>query len=112
MKDINNLNSYLENEYVPVTFSDMLMQYMRDKQLGSKEIYQRCYVDRKLLHKILNNPEYHPSKKTAFALCVALRLTFMESVEFIAAANYTLRIYDLDTINEFLFAFQFPCMGE
>ena len=64
----------------------------------------------------------------AFALCVALRLTYMESVEFIAAANYTFsnrhrydlifkyvlenRIYDLDTSDEFLFAFQFPCMGE
>lgn len=101
---------------------------MRERNLTSRDIYTRSFIDRKLLHKILNNEEYHPAKRTAFALCIALRLTYFESEEFIMKANYSFsnskrydlifayalqnQIYEMDTINEFLSYYHLPCFGE
>lgn len=127
-KRIDSVTNYLDASYDGETFSDMLIRYMHEKSLTSREIYKRSYIDRKLLNKILNDSEYHPSKKTAFALCIALRLSYWESTVFLQKANYSFtntkrydlifayilqnRIYDIDTINMFLDYYHFPCLGE
>lgn len=125
---IRDIFGYLKNEYENDSFSDALIEYMRVKNLTSKDIYERSYIDRKLLNKIINNPEYHPSKKTTFNLCIALRLSYEESCEFLKKANYTFsknskydliyayalksREYSIDEINMVLNYFGFPCIGE
>lgn len=119
---------YLKIEYEDDSFSDLLEEYMRSKKLTSRDIYKRSYIDRKLLNKILNNPDYHPSKRTTFNLCIALQLTFDEACAFIKKANYTFsknskydliyayvlekEVYDIDEINELLNYFGFPCIGD
>ena len=76
----------------------------------------------------MSRENYHPSKQTAFALCVALHLSYEESKDLIRLANYSFstnnrydlifsyilkeRIYDMDTINEFLDYYGYPCLGE
>ena len=126
--DINDIKEYIENEYMTVSFAQRLTGYMDKKNLSSKDIYTRSFIDRKLLHKIISNKTYHPSKKTAFALCVALQLDYQQSVELLGLASYTFApnnaydlifqfvleegIYDLDTINEFLYFYHLPCLGE
>lgn len=125
---LRNIFGYLNTEYEKDSFSDLLVNYMRDKNLTSRDIYERSYVDRKLLNKIINNPEYHPSKRTTFNLCIALRLSYEESCEFLNKVNYTFsrnnrydliyayalqsREYNIDEINEVLNYFGFPCIGE
>lgn len=110
------------------TFSKRLRHYIKTKKLKSKYLYDRAYIDRKLLHKIITKKNYHPSKKTAFALCIALELTFIESVEFIGLVNYAFstnnrydqavafflrkRIYDIQLINECLYDNNLECFGE
>lgn len=126
--DINDVKEYVEREYMTVSFARRLTEYMDEKNLTSKDIYTRSFIDRKLLHKIISNKAYHPSKKTAFALCVALQLDYQQSVELLGLASYTFApnntydlifqfvleegIYDLDTINEFLYFYHLPCLGE
>ncbi len=91
-------------------------------------IYQRSFIDRKLISKILSSEDYHPSKQTVFALCIALRLNLEESREFLSLAGYTFshhkkydliieflldnQIYNIDAVNEILFHFTEPCFGE
>jgi len=110
------------------TFSKRLRHYIKKRKLKSKDLYERAYIDRRLLHKIITKKNYHPSKKTAFALCIALELSFTESVEFIGLANYAFatnnkydqaiayflrkRIYDIQLINECLYDNHLECFGE
>lgn len=110
------------------TFSKRVRFFMRRSHFSSKDLYDKAYIDRRLLHKILKNPNYHTSKKTAFALCIAFELNLTETMEFISLAGYSFspndkydcairyfineRIYDLDTINELLYAASLPCLGE
>lgn len=110
------------------TFARRVRFYMHKKHLSSKDLYDKAYIDRRLLHKIIKNPSYHTSKKTAFSLCIVFELSYMEAVEFISLAGYSFSpndrfdcaikyfikegINDLDTINELLYAASLPCFGE
>ena len=101
---------------------------MSEKDITTAMIYQRSFVDRKLISKIISSNDYHPSKQTVFALCIALRLNLKESTEFLSLAGYTFnhhkkydliikfllddQIYEIDTVNEILFHFNEPCFGE
>lgn len=110
------------------TFAKRVRYYMHKNHLSSKDLYDKAYIDRRLLHKIIKNPNYHTSKKTAFSMCIAFELSYMESVEFISLAGYSFSpndrfdcamkyfikegVNDLDTINELLYASDLPCLGE
>ena len=110
------------------TFSSRVLYYLNSRKLTTKDLYERAYVDRRLFHKIAQNPDYHPSKKTVFALCIAFRLSYQESQNLLALASYAFapnsrgdmiyrycfikRIYDIDAINNVLYQFGCPCVGE
>lgn len=126
------IKSDLENMLMDVdetrTFSSMVLYYMRTKHLCTKDLYERAYIDRRLFHKIVKNKKYHPSKKTVFALCIAFELDYLESMDLLALASYSFasnsradmilryflskRIYDIDLINNALFQFKCPCIGD
>ena len=76
-------------------------------------------MDRKLFSAINKDRDYHPSKKTAVACCLALRLCIGDALMLIARAGYNLslsitwdkiiyycienEIYDIDAVNELLY---------
>jgi len=131
-KSTDELRSELEQAILEVdendTFDRRVRYYMHRKHLSSKDLYEKAYIDRRLLHKIIKNPNYHTSKKTAFALCIAFELNYQESAELISLAGYSFSpnakydrailyfikegIFDLDIINELLYSLSLPCLGE
>lgn len=109
------------------TFSQMLLRTIDEKGLADPAVYKRARIDRKLFSKIRSNPRYQPSKATAVALALALELSLDETLDLIGRAGYTLthaskgdivveyfigqRCWDVQLINEALYAFGQPLVG-
>ena len=85
-------------------------------------------MDRKLFSKIVSNRNYKPSKDTAIALILALRLNLDEANDMLARAGYVFshsskrdiiieyfireKIYNIDDINEVLYKLDQKVIGK
>ena len=134
---------YRSVEPMAVSKSETLDEYMRsmDKPFAYKlfdlidrsgmtdvECYKKANIDKKTFSKIKCNPKtYKPSKQTAVAFAIALRLDLDATQELLASAGLTLshsfvfdkiicyfirnEVYDIFEINEALFAFDQMLLG-
>ena len=109
------------------TFAETLFKYIDDKGLSDPEVYKRANLDRKLFSKIRKNKNYKPSKNTALALAIALKLNLDETKDFIGKAGYALthsskmdiiveffikqNNYDIFELNDVLFYYEEPLLG-
>lgn len=108
-------------------FSETLLKLIDETGEKDSDIYKRAHVDRKLFSKIRSNPDYRPSKSTAVAFALALRLDLEGTNELIGRAGYVLshssvadlivecfivnKNYDIDRLNEVLYAKDQPLIG-
>ena len=113
--------------HIDAGFSETLLKLIDLSGEKDSTIYKRANVDRRLFSKIRSNPDYKPSKATAVAFAIALRLNVEETNDLIGRAGYVLshsseadltaecfirnRIYDIGKLNEVLYARDLPLLG-
>ena len=110
------------------SFSLSILKIMEDRDLKDAQVCQTANLTWREFSRIRGNPNYQPSKQTAAALCLALKLSLPETEEMLQKAGYILsdrdtfdiilkyyisrenyRIYE---INRVLFIYEQPLMGE
>lgn len=109
------------------SFTERLLRLIDESGLTDPECYRRANVDRRLFSKIRNNPHYQPTKQTALAFAIALRLDRAGTDELLRSAglaltgsshfdlivDYFIRRgnYDMMQINQALYSFDLPLLG-
>lgn len=97
------------------TFVERLLFLMERSGKAPSEIYTKAGVTRQHFYKIRTNIDYKPTKETALAFAIALRLSLEEAKDLIGRAGFMLSpssksdriveyfikegIYDVDEIN-------------
>ena len=125
----NNFSELLQKleDNINQTFVDKLLYHIDRMNIRDSEVYKAAQLDKRLFSKIVSNREYKPSKDTAVALALALRLSIGEADDLLSRAGYTLshsnkrdvvieyffrdKIYDLVLINEVLYNLDMKTIG-
>ena len=109
------------------SFSEMLQRKIAGTGMTDVQCCKNANADRNLFSEIRGNRMYKPSKPTALAFAIALELSFEETGELLRKAGFALTQsapldlivgyfigrgnYNIDEINEALFAFDQSLLG-
>ena len=121
-----SLHEYMKS--MDKSFAYKLFDLIDERGMTDVECYKKANVDKKTFSKIKCNPNtYRPSKQTAVAFAIALKLNLDETQELLASAGLTLsrsftfdkiiryflqkEVYDIFEINEALFEFDQVLLG-
>ena len=121
-----SLQEYMKS--MDKSFAYKLFDLIDERGMTDIECYKKANVDKKTFSKIKCNPDtYRPSKQTAVAFAIALKLDLDETQDLLASAGLTLSRsfvfdkiirffiqkgnYDIFEINEALFEFDQVLLG-
>ena len=84
------------------SFSDKLLELIREKGLKEVEVYKKADIDRRHFSKIRSSASYRPKKDTVILLCLSMELTYEESQDLLTRAGLALsRSSERDIIAEY-----------
>lgn len=83
-----SLDELLEN--TGDTFQQRLFRLIDEKGMDDVAVYKKANIDRKLFSRIRCNKDYHPTKKTAVALAIALELDMPALQDLLSRAGIAL----------------------
>ena len=108
------------------TFSEYLLDLLKERDGKDSEVYKRAEVSKQLFSKILNNPDYQPTKSTVIQLALGLQLNLRQTQKLLGKAGYALtrssktdlvvqyyierKIYNVTFINEALYDCGLPLL--
>ncbi len=108
------------------TFSEAILEILQTRDEKDSAVYRRAEVSRQLFSKILNDPDYQPTKNTAIQLAVGLQLNVEQTQQLLRKAGYALtpssktdlvvqyfiekKIYNITFINDALFSLALPLL--
>ncbi len=72
------------------TFSEYLLDLLKERDGKDSEVYKRAEVSKQLFSKILNNPDYQPTKSTVIQLALGLQLDLPQTQKLLGKAGYAL----------------------
>ena len=123
-----SINTYINDNKDEDTFQTYLFKLIDERELKDSDVYNKVNIDRRLFSKIRSNKEYHPTKETIILFGIALELSENELEELLSKASYALpmnnnfdliirfcfkeKIYDVNTINEFLYEHNCKLLNE
>ena len=109
------------------SFAVTLLKLIDARGMDEVECYKASGVSRQTWHKIMNDGDYRPSKRTVLSFAVGLRLSYEETQALLATVGFTLSrslkfdvivgyfiregIYDLFVINGVLFENDLELLG-
>ena len=124
----SSIDNYIDDNKDDNRFQKLLFNYIDNKGLKDSDVYNKVNIDRRLFSKIRSNKDYHPSKETIILFGIALELSENEIEELLSKASYSLpmnnnfdliirfcfkeKIYDVNTINEFLYEHNCKLLNE
>ena len=82
----STLDEFLEKEKNE-SFSDMLFRLIREKGMSEVEVYRKAGLTPQHFSKIRSRRCYQPTKETALALSLALKLTLPETKDLLRTAG-------------------------
>lgn len=109
------------------TFSEMLLRLIDERGLKDPDVYKKANVTKQTFSKIRNNNQYTPTKQTAVAFAIALRLNLDETKDLLLKSGFALSNssrfdvivsyfiesmnYDINQINAVLFNYNEKLLG-
>lgn len=120
-----SLDAFLKEheDAFPVALSKLIDR----KGMSDAACYKKSNVSKKTFWKIMNQKDYRPSKNTVLCFAIGLELTLPETLDLLKTVGFTLSHsepfdliieyfiqkgnYDIFEINEALFEFDQPCLG-
>ena len=110
------------------TFGQRIRDLIDEKGMTEVEVYKKAQLDRRIFSKLLCYRNYTPSKRTLFAIALALELSLDEALKLFGEAGYTFskydkqdliikfcfdnKVYNLFTVNELLNHYGFNPLGD
>jgi transcriptional regulator with XRE-family HTH domain len=108
------------------SLAEYIQEWIKKKGMSESDVRNGSMLSRNIFSKIRINREYHPEKRTVFALALALHLSYDEAREFMSFMGYAFgnlkediairfffekEIYNIMKINEYLVEFGFDVLG-
>lgn len=141
---IERLRKYIDEHYVPAAeeppaqllaalqgrecgFTEKLLSLIDGLGLKDSEFYERANLSRQTFYRMRMAKDYRPTRATAFACAVALKLDREQTEDLLRSAGITFSnssltdiivrffiengMYDLDEINAVLYDYDQPLLG-
>lgn len=122
-----DLEKKIAELHIP-SFGERLAYYIFEKKLEPVDVYSAVFMDRKHFSKLLSDKIKQPKRETVLALAIGLKLSVLETRDFLSHAGYSFtpdhnltdvivaafveqNVYDVFRINEILSENDLPQLG-